>query len=1103
MIDKYYNGVIEQVYGNVGKTEQNIVMVCYNNDFSISGLDKIKEYTGKTDDDIYFAWHEFEKGLSIGAYMPFIDIVCDIYRKYVNGNFSEFLEDCGVYYLQQCVLKSYYETGVCVRQENVLLDEVEYEQTRMTEAVASMLKNIAGICPIMIVINRFQMAAKSSMELVNLLLKEPSQNIGIVLGTNLQFRRESVSDVWDSILERIEDNSQKYNIGSTGIRRAEEYGEENQIGNYEQILALSNNITALLDFDLAKTLFQNIERQVKFEDAFIRRETKLAIYLSYARVSMLLGDMPKCLEMIEEIRRMDIPEKQHEILFQCAYLTANCYMYQGKLEMAREYAGKARDEAEARGTEYEFFQAQLLEAQVQMSGWYNIFFCVRDIPIEEKLIELLTKYNYKNHLAHIYIYAYDNRPEVVAKAYRSEAALKYFSKGLALAKEIGNAHLVSNAFQKNIMLASTNGMNEIAMLYSIRAYQFLEDKGRLLGGRITCGIGYNLSALGYNKEAEIFYNRAIEILYRLRQPEDIAEVYYNRSLNSIIMGHYDVAEHELLFCMKVIEKLHLNSLRVCNLSKLYALLALVCALQGNKFNCERYLLNCRQFLNYILAKEKNTQNEEIIHDYAKCDDDMFLYTFSQALLDYMEGDNEAAFSSFEEAEKFLAAAEGNQFFSYNIYRQKRMELFLAMGRTGLYEKEKNMLEKQQETHRQISGGVEIKILEEVDIGGDMGPCKVPESELEALIRQEGLALDFQNSKQQMEFISSWQKIIDVNDTDIDAMVRNALHTFLNQFSPDRALYIWYEGAEAKTLYNDTGVEMTPENLGKLERLMREYPQGFVVSKISSSFFEHQDVIEIFDVDEVCSFVAVPFFKNGMLSSLLITYVTMKDNWHSSIERYMLNDGDLRLCQMLFRELSYSIKRMETSREIREVNHKLQQLAVTDALTGIYNRAGLYEQIDRMDEEWKNKKRRRGAGLLFIDLDNFKGYNDTFGHDVGDLILKEMAAIFRIVAGEDGIVSRYGGDEFIILLHTAEKGRMEALAKEIYRRMEASDGFRDSIEKYVGHEINVEEQNRITCSIGISMSPDAENKTDIDELIKAADDLLYSVKRTEKGRYAFI
>ena len=169
-------------------------------------------------------------------------------------------------------------------------------------------------------------------------------------------------------------------------------------------------------------------------------------------------------------------------------------MYQGKLQQAEMYAQYAREEAQKSGNEKQIFKAELLSVMARMSGWYNIFFCIQDIPIHEGLIEKLMQNNYRNHLAHIYIYAYDNRPEMVARAYRSEASLLYFSKGVALAKEIGNEQLVYDAYQKNIMLASTNGMNEIAMLYSVRTYQFMKSRDDVYEGRILSGIGYNLSA---------------------------------------------------------------------------------------------------------------------------------------------------------------------------------------------------------------------------------------------------------------------------------------------------------------------------------------------------------------------------------------------------------------------------------------------------------------------------------------------------------------------------------------------------------------------------------------------------------------------------------
>lgn len=1104
MISKYYNGVIEQVYSRIGKVEKNIVMACYSNDFSIRELDSIKHYS-QNKDGIFFAWHEFAFGSLVSAYEPFLDIICSIYRQHINGNFRDFLDECGVYFLHRPVLESYYETGNAKREENVLLGEVSYEQERMTEAVAAMLKKIAEVCPVVVVINRFQLASSSVLQLVSRLIQEPLVNIGLVLGVNEgTFRLDDMPDTWETIVEGIEDSSQMYHIGSSGRRRAEDTGyiqaEQSYEGNRDKI----SNTIELLDFDQAKRFFQQIEQKIKFEDITMEDEIKLAYFLMYARVSILLGEMSKALELVEEITHLHVPEHEGMVNYECAYLIATCYMYQGKLSDALSYAAIAHEVAEKNGSEEQIFKAELLNVQTQMSGWYNIFFCVQDIPIDEGLIEKLIQYNYKNYLAHIYIYAYDNKPEVVAKAYYSEAALYYFSKGVALAKEIGNEMLVHNAYQKNIMLAATNGMNEIAMLYSVRTYQFLNGKDKVFIGRIYSGLGYNLSAIGESQRANAYYNRAIEMFYELKMPEDIAEVYYNRALNNIALGKYGEAEHDLQLSIKAIDKLHLNSLRVCNLSKLYALLALSCILQNDRFNCERYLLSCRQFLNYIIEKDKEKEDIEVIHDYAKSDDDMFLYTFSMALLHSADGNKEEAFSSYLEAEKYLLNAEGNQFFAYRLFRSKRMEIFEEFGRTELYEREKQLLEQHEEANRQIAQNVPVELLEEVDVGDYEGVCRVSESDIETLIKQKGLEVDLQISKRQMDFISTWQKLIDVGDMDIDSMIQNAMRAFLNHFNVDQVLYLRYGEEDRYTeLYNNTGIFMTPDITIGLKRAMKEYPQGFAVSKISDSFFEHQDAISFFGMDEVCSFVAVPFLKNGNLTDLFITYICMKDNWHSSIERYMLNEDDLKIYRLLFREMGYSINRMEASREVYEMNNKLQAAAVTDVLTGIYNRAGMYEEISRMTRLIAQGTRSQGMGLMFIDLDNFKHYNDTFGHDIGDIILKEMANIYKQVADGHGFVSRYGGDEFIIILNTDDREVLEGMAKEIYRRIEETNGFQKEIEKRLHKEVVVDQNRRISCSIGISSAPDIRDEESIDQLIQQADDLLYAVKKREKGHYAFI
>jgi hypothetical protein len=131
------------------------------------------------------------------------------------------------YELHRSLFLGYYEDGVCKREEGVLLNEVEYEQRRMTDAIVAMLKKLTEYRPILIVINRFQLVGRSSMELIYRLVTDPSSKIGIVLGVNeMQPRLDTANDVWDAIVEKLEDSSQIYHIGSSGKHRDREKAED-------------------------------------------------------------------------------------------------------------------------------------------------------------------------------------------------------------------------------------------------------------------------------------------------------------------------------------------------------------------------------------------------------------------------------------------------------------------------------------------------------------------------------------------------------------------------------------------------------------------------------------------------------------------------------------------------------------------------------------------------------------------------------------------------------------------------------------------------------------------------------------------------------------
>ena len=862
MFEKYFNGVIEQVYDKVTKREKNIVMACYNNTFSVEGLEKIKRYS-ENKGDVFFAWKEYSPQELVGAYDPFLDIICQMYRTYIKGDFDEFLTKCQVYELHRDILKSYYECGNCRRVEGVLLDEVEYERKRLTRTISDMLKAVAEYKPVVMVINRFQMASRSTMKLVQLLIEEPSRNIGIVLGVNeARIRKDSRFITWEKITGYLGDNSQIYHIGSSGQYRKAEYQAAARPGqDYSKTFIQLNNIIELMDYEQANEYFLAIERLIKFEEVKLLDTVKLSMYFLHTKVAMLMGDMSKALDIIEDISKLDVPERENLINYQCSLDLANCYMYQGKLDAAYQYAKTAKEYAEIIGKEDYIFQAELLMLRSRMSGWHNIFFCVTDVKVEPAFVEKLIKYNYRNHLAHVYIYAYDNRPEMVLKAYRSESALVYFTKGINLAIEIGNDQLVCNAYQKNAMIASTNGMNEMALLYSVRTYQFIENRNKLQMGRMLSAIGYNLSALGQMEESGEFYKKAIGILFKLQLPEDIAEVCYNYALTHFVEGKYKEAEDMLSIAMKTIDKLHLNSLRVCNLAKLYSIQSLLSTLQKNRFDAERYLHSSAQFMNYLLEK----QDEEVVHDFARSDDDICLYLFAKALHELALGNRADALKDLERAEEYFIGAEGNLFYIHELYRKARMRMYERIGNQELFEIERTKLLQHEELMAQVSDRWSTDLLVEVRAKMQQLP-EISREQINYLIRKAALEKENEQNKRQLEFISTWQNLLDKNDVRTYELVKNSIRLFLNHFNNDCALYVHYDGGRAHVLYNDTNMFLSESKLVELEKQLNAHPLGIAVSKISHTFSEYKDIIALFDMDEVCSFVALPFFKDGKLES---------------------------------------------------------------------------------------------------------------------------------------------------------------------------------------------------------------------------------------------
>ncbi len=167
-------------------------------------------------------------------------------------------------------------------------------------------------------------------------------------------------------------------------------------------------------------------------------------------------------------------------------------------------------------------------------------------------------------------------------------------------------------------------------------------------------------------------------------------------------------------------------------------------------------------------------------------------------------------------------------------------------------------------------------------------------------------------------------------------------------------------------------------------------------------------------------------------------------------------------------------------------HKVQELTITDDMTNLFNSRYLQQQVDV--EIQRARRYKDKFSMVFFDLDRFKSVNDTYGHLIGSKVLRETADIVRSCLREVDVPTRYGGDEFVLLLPATDREQALAVTKRMRDAINAFDFAADE-------GLNI----KLTASFGIATYPDdARTKVDI---IRLADNAMYHVKETTRNGIA--
>ena len=231
-------------------------------------------------------------------------------------------------------------------------------------------------------------------------------------------------------------------------------------------------------------------------------------------------------------------------------------------------------------------------------------------------------------------------------------------------------------------------------------------------------------------------------------------------------------------------------------------------------------------------------------------------------------------------------------------------------------------------------------------------------------------------------------------------------------------------------------------------------------------------------------------NNACINALLVIPIVLFDeNVGSLLLRAARSEGSFERREVSFFEIvseaaANALERAQLFENIQIANQRLERLAITDGLTDLYNHRYFLEKLE--SEFQRAKRYKLPLSCLLFDVDNFKQFNDTHGHLMGDNVLRELAHRALNIVRQSDFVARYGGEEFVIILpQTAVEG---ALAEaERLRKAVADHPFKFNGDQY-----------EVTISVGVSTF-DLEATQNSETLIRLADEALYKAKAAGKNR----
>lgn len=413
-----------------------------------------------------------------------------------------------------------------------------------------------------------------------------------------------------------------------------------------------------------------------------------------------------------------------------------------------------------------------------------------------------------------------------------------------------------------------------------------------------------------------------------------------------------------------------------------------------------------------------------------------------------DGKTEEAKQKFDEAKFIMDMDKERRYFSYLLYVQEMAKYYELMGdeegRREILQEGIDFCDRCGYHMRSSLLMTELRKKHEVSRKGLALKRSVSNEEILEVVENLALHQKVEASQKDISFLTIWQELLSKCKSTEEVMPRT-FNLLKNHFNFDGVFMIGVNGDNGWIEYMDCPQEeqnvdnvtrnvhnFTDEDLRNIVKYFKENRNAILTNRVEKGFLEYRKVLDIIGLYQVVTLFAAPLYgSEGELRNVLIGYVEMRK--YAIPNRYLLKENDLVILKFASEQLHSTLERLMYMDVIQKMNEQLSDMAIKDQLTGLYNRQG----FEGVMQEW-NYQTELNKAVIYIDLDNFKYYNDNFGHELGDYVLVRFAQVLEEAVKNIGYAVRYGGDEFVLVLNDSNAEGAKAVVKDIFKKLEAEE-----------------------------------------------------------------